>query len=96
VYNSRFKVVFQNSLSTGELNNSPDIVVYSKNQEIFITAGESIISEIKIIDSAGRLLFNKVNIESNETSVVLNRPSQILFIQITLIGGKQLTKKIIN
>lgn len=96
VYNSRFKLIFQNVLATEALHNSPELIVFSKNQEIFVSAGNSILYEVKVLDTSGRLLTSKNNIKSSETSIALDSTNQILFIQIMLIDGKQLIKKIIN
>ena len=97
VFNSRFVILFQNSLGTNPLHfNSNSVIVYKKNQEIRVNSGNNPMSEIKVFDISGRLLETKNNINSFETTLKINTNNQLLLLQITSQKDEVIVKKIIN
>jgi hypothetical protein len=96
-FTDRFDIIYQNTLS----NNNPksdvnQIIIYSKDQTIFINSGEIIMGSIKIFDIQGRLLYSKSSINDTKISLNLNFNNQVLLFHITSQDGDTVIKKIIN
>ena len=72
------------------------IVVYSQNQSIKIQSGNGILSDVKVYDLNGRLVANKNNIGSNETSIALNASNGVYVVKVTTADGAVVTKKIVQ
>lgn len=94
-YNDRFEIVFRNgNLSTPKFS-AESIIVYKKGGKIFVDAGKTEISNLKILDISGRIIFEKQKID--ETSAVIDPLSiadQVLLINIMTSEGT-VTKKLI-
>jgi hypothetical protein len=92
-----FDIIYQNTLS----KNNPtldvnQIIIYNKDQTIFVNSGEIIMDSIKIFDIQGRLLYSKSSINDTKTSLNLNFNNQVLLFHITSQDGDTIIKKIIN
>lgn len=96
-FNSRFEVVYQNDLevNTPEFSTN-SVIVYSKNEEININTGNTIIDQIRVYDIQGRLLAEKKQINATETKITASALNQLLLIEITAINKAKITKKIIQ
>ena len=95
---TRFSLKYQKTLSTKEsLWNQNWISVYTNKGSISVQSIETYIKNVKIYDTLGRLLMQKDNINTKETTIDCSKLShQILIVTITGIDHKMATKKIVN
>lgn len=72
------------------------IYISNKNKQIKVSSAVSLIDKVQIYDLAGKLIYLKTRINSNE-AVVNNLPSthQVLIVKVTLIDGSIVSKKLI-
>ena len=96
-FNSRFEVVYQSVLEVNTSEFSPNsVIAYSKNGEININTGKTVIDQIRVYDLQGRLLAEKKQINATETKITSFAVNQLLLIEITSINKDKITKKIIQ
>lgn len=98
-FEDRFEVIYQN-VTLGFENPTLDansIVIFKKDNILNINAGNTLISEVKVFDIQGRLVYQKqVN---NVSQVVLNdlkANNQVLMVQVRSNDNKVVTKKVVN
>lgn len=97
VFNSRFDLLYQPSLSTNQPSfDANNVMVIKQNDDIVINAGKYTIAEVKVYDMRGRILIHKKGINANEARLVSNKTKQVLLVQITSTEGSVVTKKIMN
>lgn len=97
-FDNRFELRFtDSSLATNnQVFTDESVVVYKENQSVHINASNTTISEVKIYDIRGALLYSKNNVNSNELIVSnLATSQQVLLVNIKSFDGKIVTKKII-
>ena len=94
--NSRFEVVYKQTLQNYEFSNANDaVIVYSKNNNIFVRSNNTAIQTIEIYDTLGRLIYISKNNSSNEISIdKSNLANTILFVKSTLTNGKTSVNKV--
>jgi endonuclease I len=94
-FNSRFEILYQNTLGqNSSLYDQNQVVVYNSNDSVLVSAGESLIEQVKVYDLNGRLLLDMNDINATETKIsVLG--SKVLFLHIILRDGMMYSKKII-
>lgn len=97
-FEDRFEIVYQNS--TLEIEN-PDfnlnsILIYKNNNTIIVNSGVSTMSNVKVFDIQGKLLYDAKNINSSE-AILKNLPAveQVLIVQVETVEGNLVSKKII-
>ena len=96
-FNSRFEVVYESVLEVNTSEFSPNsVIAYSKNGEININTGKTVIDQIRVYDLQGRLLAEKKQINAIETKITSFAVNQLLLIEITSINKDKITKKIIQ
>ncbi len=97
IFNSRFELVFQNSiLKTTNFEGSNKVIVFASNSKITIKSSNELIEKVIVYDVLGRRLYDSKNIKVNQLSVNnLTITNQALFVKITLANGKTETRKII-
>ena len=96
-FNNRFEIVYDTVLKTTlNISNENGLVVYKNNGSIIVNSGSSILLNIKIFDTRGRLLLEKNDINSNEISLNIGDTNQVVLVKTTLFDGQIVTKKLIN
>jgi hypothetical protein len=96
---NRFEIQFEDGTLSVDtpIDVANAVVVYKKNQIIFINSGNIMMNEVKIYDTRGRLITTKSNIQATEVQFdELQVANQVLFIHITTETGQKVTKKIIH
>jgi len=97
-FENRFEVVYQ-SEALGVKNpvlNANSIVIYKNNKNIVINSSLSEISEVRIFDIQGRLIYESQNINSNEKVISnLFAAEQVLIVQVQNAEGAKVSKKLI-
>lgn len=97
-FNSRFELVYENGtlVVDNPAFNSQSVVLYKKEGNLIVKSKGIILQKVEIFDFAGRLLAAAKDINSKETSIVMNSVNQVLVVKITSTNGQIITKKIIN
>lgn len=96
-FNSRFTIVYQKSLANQNLSfNENSVVVYKQGQELIINSGKTILSNVKVYDTRGRLLISKDNINSSQIRINDIQTREILIVKITSDENIIVTKKVVN
>jgi PQQ-dependent dehydrogenase (s-GDH family) len=96
--NKRFSLQYQRTLS----RKIPDfdentMVVFKNNDAIHFNSNGAAIFSVKIFDVRGRLVVEKANINSNQTSIDCSKyGNQVLIAKITSQDNKVISKKIVN
>ncbi|WP_396185856.1 reprolysin-like metallopeptidase [Flavobacterium sp.] len=95
---TRFVLKYQKTLGTNTLLfDENSIVVYKNDEVISIKSNGTAIENVKLFDIRGRLLFEKTNVNANETTIESSKfANQVLIVQITSDDKKVVNKKIIN
>ena len=96
--NSRFFLKYQKTLRTKAATfDENSVVVYKTNEKIIIKSNGLSIENVKLFDIGGRLLFEKRNVNSNETNIEsLKYGRQVLIANITSDNNILIRKKIVN
>jgi hypothetical protein len=98
VFNSRFELFYQNALGVNLPSfNENSVVVYKNNGGIHINTGSSTMDNVKIFDISGRLLFEKLKVNTTETILDSSKfANQVLIVQITSDAQIKVSKKVVN
>lgn len=98
-FNERFVLLYTDKtlgitdLETTLLN---QVFVSNKNKQLSITSFAGAIDKTIIYDTAGRKLYQKTNVDSQELKISnLISSQQVLFVKVVLQDGRSITKKII-
>jgi hypothetical protein len=94
----RFVLRYTNkTLGTGDFENIENgVLVSSKDKTIKVQSSVEVIKEVTIFDVAGKLVYNKKKVTSNELQITnLQAANQVLLINITLENGFTTTRKVI-
>lgn len=96
--NTRFSLKYQKTLgTTSVIFNENGIVLYKRNEKIFIKSGGSPIDNVKVFDIGGRLLLEKTKVNGNETSIESSKyAGQVLIFKIASEDQTVVSKKIVN
>lgn len=97
-YFDRFELVFKNpSLQTSQSTFTNDsVIVYKKNETIFINSSNTTMKSIKAYDIRGRLLLEKENINTTETKINVGNTNEIILIKVMATDKSEITKKVVN
>jgi len=97
-FNDRFVLRYTNkTLGTGDFENIENgLLVSVKDKLIKVTSAKEPIKEVTVFDIAGRLLYNKKKVGSNELEISnLQSANQVLLVKVILENDYVATKKII-
>lgn len=96
--NIRFSRKYQKKLRvTSVIFNENSIVLYKKNEKIFIKSGGSPLDNVKVFDIGGRLLVEKAKVNGNEISIESSKyAGQVLIFKIASEDQTVVSKKIVN
>lgn len=97
-FDDRFEIIYKRE-SLGVDNpqfNANSVVIYQKDKEIFINAGLASISQLKVFDIQGRMIYENKNINKSD-AVIKNLPpaEQVLIVQVLLVDGNRVSKKVV-
>ena len=96
-FEDRFELVYKSGvLSSNDVVNNNDVLVYTQNNQIEISSSKENIASVNVFDVLGRTIFINENIGEKEFSITsINANNQALFIKVKLITGEVITKKVI-
>lgn len=96
LFPNRFEIVFREQALNNNAFDSNSIVLYSNNNQLFISSGNEEMNKITIYDALGRMLntFDNINTTLWNTAVVSQR-NQVLLVTIQLTNGMSVTKKMV-
>ncbi|MBX9806498.1 MAG: T9SS sorting signal type C domain-containing protein, partial [Flavobacteriaceae bacterium] len=97
VDNARFSLKYQKTLGVNpQVFNENSILVYKNKGAIHIKSGKSVIDNVKIFDISGRLLFEKMKVNADQTSIESTKFNhQVLIVKITA-NNQMVSKKVVN
>jgi hypothetical protein len=96
VFDNRFVLRYTDtSLGIDTVDSSNTVLVFTKNNQIFVQSELSQLKEVAVYDVLGRLLFDNNNVKSREciSSTITNQ--QTLIVKIKLDNEQVITKKIL-
>lgn len=96
-FNSRFEVIYQNALSTGDpTQNLNSVIVYKDKSEFVVNSGNVTMSSIMVYDVRGRLLAKLDDVNASEARLAVTEANQVLIFKIRSTDGIEVTRKAIN
>lgn len=96
--NARFSLKYQKTLGikTPEFNDE-SVVVFKNKGTIYVKSETATIESIQLFDIKGSLLFEKTEINANETNIESSKfANQVLIVKIASSNKKVVIKKIVN
>ena len=95
-HNDRFVLRYATqALATTDFVKTNDIKIFTNNK-ININSPLQSITEIKVFDILGKLLYTKVNIKSNDVILnEFNKTNSVLIVKVTLENKQEIIKKVI-
>ena len=97
VFNTRFDVIYQNALSTDDIDfTSNNVTIYNQNNVLNINSGSNTMSTVKVYDVLGRLLAQSNKVNASQTQINVPATNQTLIVQITSSEGIVVVKKVAN
>ena len=98
IYNSRFELVYQNSILNTTSNEIIDtnVFVSTKNNSITIKSNSINLDKVIVYDVLGRVLFNVNQVNNNQLEIRnITAKNQTLILKIVLNNGQRVTRKIV-
>ena len=97
-FNNRFEIVYQNQLRVTNQAFTANHVVFYKNEvnDLVVNSGNVIMASVKIFDIRGRLLLERKNINTSQTTMTVGMANELLLVQITSEDGVIVTKKVVR
>ena len=97
-FSDRFNLAYTNLLSTHNSVFDANAVVIFKNdnQSFAINSGNATMQTVKVFDIRGRLLATQTNINATQTTIAAGQANEVLLVQITLVDGATITKKVVR
>lgn len=97
-FNSRFEILYQMPLGvTVPVFNADQVIVYKNvTNDFVVNSGNVTMAKVKVFDIRGRLLLEKNEINSSETTIAVGQANEVLLIQIISQDGLVVTKKVIR
>jgi hypothetical protein len=95
--NNRFSLKFQKTLGVNsEVFDESSVLVYKNKGAIHIKSTTAI-SDVKVYDIQGRLIFEKIKVNANETTITSSKfGNHVLIVKIIAQDNKVVNKKIVN
>lgn len=96
-FNDRFVMRYTDkTLGVTDFETTKGVIVTNKNKEIGITSFAAAIDKVMLFDAAGRKIYQKINVGHLELKISnLLAGQQVLFVEVVLVDGKSIMKKII-
>ncbi|OJX52242.1 MAG: hypothetical protein BGO88_16960 [Flavobacterium sp. 38-13] len=96
-FTNRFEIVYRAALGMETPTiNSNSIVVYKKNEMLYIDAGNYMMEKIEIYDVSGRLIYSKSEVDDTKTVISnLSVANQVLLVKIVTSENGTATKKMV-
>ena len=96
IFESRFKVIYSETLDTNvPVISEPELVLYQNNRQLAIQSPE-IIESVVVYDLLGRIVYAQENINTTGfTSAALTATNQMVVVNITLANNSVISKKVI-
>ena len=96
IHDTRFKLVFKNTVLNNETFNENEIQIVKNNNIIEIVSGNEIMDNVKVFDTRGRLIVEKTKINNNTISIDVNGiQDQVLIVNIVTSEGIKVTRKVL-
>ncbi|WP_333662530.1 hypothetical protein [Chishuiella changwenlii] len=93
---SRFEILFDDeSLNTSDLTKFKDVIVYNERNSIVVKSNKEKLKTIKIYNLNGELIKNVTDINTLQKTINTNLNAQVLIVQIELVNGSKLSKKVL-
>jgi hypothetical protein len=94
VFNTRFELVYENTLGIHPNTfNTDSVVVYKEKQELVVNSGVTLLEKVEIFDIQGRLLALKNKIKATEVRFFLGNVNEIVVVKITTATNETIIKK---
>jgi hypothetical protein len=96
-FESRFELLYQNNLLSNTAPppfNANYIVIYHQKSDLVIDTGVATMSNIRIFNVKGSLLFDKKEINASETSIDIGSTNEVLLVEIITTEGEKVVKKV--
>jgi hypothetical protein len=95
VFENRFEILYESMLNvSGPETDTNDVIALNDNGSIAVKSNNLMISAIQIFDVRGRLLAEKSNINSSDSTISAGTANQLLIVKIVLEDGTLVTKKV--
>lgn len=95
VFNERFELIYQSTLSVENPVLSANVVVYTQVKNMHVAVQNTTISEVKIFDMRGRLVKAATDVNDATFTADLSAvANQVLIVQVKTAEGEWLTRKI--
>ena len=96
-FNTRFEIVYQSTLATGNpVLNENTVVIYKQNQDLVVNTGSIEMKNVKVYDIQGRLLVEQKDVNATTTKLTVGKTNQVLIVKVTSKDDAVVTKKVIN
>ncbi|GGF03030.1 hypothetical protein SAMN05443634_11166 [Chishuiella changwenlii] len=93
---NRFEILFDDeSLNTSDLTKFKDVIVYNERNSIVVKSNKEKLKTIKIYNLNGELIKNVTDINTLQKTINTNLNAQVLIVQIELVNGSKLSKKVL-
>ncbi len=96
IFNSRFEIHYQPTLSIQNSVFSNNVIVYKQNENITVDSSKENIKNVKVYDLRGRLLKEIKNVTQKAISFAVETANQVLIVKVLTDDELITTKKIIN
>lgn len=95
VFNERFELIYQSTLSVENPVLSSNVVVYTQEKNMHVAVQHTTLSEVKIFDMRGRLVKAATDVnDATYTADLSAVANQVLIVQVKTAEGEWLTRKI--
>ncbi|WP_026711803.1 beta strand repeat-containing protein [Flavobacterium filum] len=95
VFNERFELIYQSTLSVENPVLSSNVVVYTQEKNMHVAVQNTTISEVKIFDMRGRMVKAATDVNDATFTADLSAvANQVLIVQVKTAEGEWLTRKI--
>ena len=95
-FETRFELVYQLTtlgVSNPQFNANQVVIYRDAGNSLIINTGNESMSSVKIFDISGKLIQEKRNINSTQTSMFIGLSNEVILVQITSENGVVVTKK---
>lgn len=90
---SRFRLVFQDAaLGIAAAEAIAGATVYTNASGITVYSGAQLITDVKIYDLRGRLLYSNAGVKANSVTVPMQAQGQVLLVDVATVGGHTVKK----
>ncbi len=97
-FNDRFEIVYEMETLGIEtpIFKPESVIVYKKDKSVHVNTGQVMISQLKVFDIHGRVLYEANNLNTSEAIINSIPPlNQVLLIQVMIESGNKISKKLL-